>query len=82
MTPQGDSSKLTLLRRPLDSEDESAAEEINHPSLNVLRTHIALCERCPVGAPCATGDVLRSIYGEVKARLRAAQRWEEATTSD
>lgn len=81
MTHADNAAALGRSHDACSTEDAPATVEINHPSLAILRTHLAMCERCPVGAPCNTGDVLRRIWGEVKIRLAAAEHWRTAEES-
>lgn len=74
---QADSAEA--LRRSLDSAPEPSDSTpdnptpAEHPSLTYLRNHCMSCERCAVGAACATGASLLRTWLITRAEMKASE---------
>lgn len=72
---QADSAEA--LRRSLDSAPEPSDSTpdhptpAEHPSLTYLRNHCMRCDRCAVGAACATGASLLRTWTITRAEIAA-----------
>jgi hypothetical protein len=79
-----EADSANALRMSLIPSEGSAAETVRteDPSLGMLRAHAFMCERCAVGAPCATGASLTRAWATVLAEHYPEQREQAARRAE